>query len=238
MADDVLKFIAGTQDTSSTLSSPLSLSLPSGEAGIFRTTFNPNLFQVELTEDKTTKVKTSGATTGSGYRDGITDGHTPLSQQITRLFCNGVSITAPSLKYSEPHSAYRNVYVSGVELPYDVTLSWYEGQNLQVWLYHKEWFECYYDRRHDRFVTGPNGKLRTAKITLYDLSWDTLTPVMRIIIYGMQPVTWPNFEAGWNKDSMNGYEVKYKYRLIEIQQADSQGKFPQVAADAPQGRYM
>jgi len=186
---------------STTFTSPLD---PGMANGAFRTTFNPNLLEVVLSNEE-------------GYDD-----PTLPDADLTRVMCSGVTVKNPSLKFSDQHQAYRDTYVMSVDIPTDITFTWHEDSLLQIWRFHRNWVARYYDREYDTFVTGKIGKLKRATITVHDHVDGVLTPRFRFIVMGLKPTSIPDLELGWDKDGAD-YSVTYKYRTIQfLASADGQ----------------
>src|SRR5579872_2766453 len=196
MATDLLS-IAGI----STLPSPMD---PSIANGVFRTTFNPNLFKVVITDEV-------------GYEDPST-----ITPEVTELLCSGALVKNPTLKYSDQHIAYRDTYVTGIDIPDEITFNWYEGNRIPVWRFHQGWMTRYYDRVRDTFVSGKMGKLKHAVITLHDYENDQLIPRFQFVIWGLKPTSVPDLDLGWAKDP-GDYTITYKYRMIQFQASPDGG---------------
>jgi len=197
MANDILT-IAGANG--GTFTSPLV------DGSVFRTTFNPNLLQVQITDEV-------------GYEDSTNADNT----QTIALLCNGVQIKNPTLKFSDVHVSYRDSFVTGVDVPNEVTFTWYEGNYLPVWTFHQGWLARYYDRVRDTFISGKVGKLKHAEIIVYDYLWDQMIPKFRFSFWGLKPTSIPDLELGWNKDGAD-YSITYKYRMVQFDATPDQGQ--------------
>lgn len=141
--------------------------------------FSPNLFEVTAFNDSTAENQVEN----------------------TRFYCSGFTFASPSLDI-ERHPYTRNFFVKSYKPSDELTIDWREDENLSVWKYHNLWFDMFYDRKTDSFVTTPNGKKRNVEIVFQSFKTkSTLVDNHKFSFYGLIPTSLPQIDGDWSKDS-------------------------------------
>ena len=201
--------------------------------------FAPNLFEVSLfgedSTDPTNKVDIADKESLS--MDNMTFEFPNGTKNVSRFFCTAYELPAPALSFKQDPYTKKH-YVEKYAIPEQVTITWQEDRNLSVWNYHKNWFDCFYNRSTDVFRVGFKGKKRTAHILIQrypGLSANGGTPalptnmiegtdlkeLLTIRLIGLVPKSIPPLKGSWSDDAEKGtlnIVISYSVDYIAITQ--------------------
>lgn len=172
------------------------------------TPHSPNLFEVKVFQG----YNTNGA---------------PIESPEALLYCSDFELPVGELVF-ERHPYLKKHFIEKVTLANEVTISWAENENLDVWKYHQAWINCFYNRQSDQFVAGPAGKKRYAEIAFQKQEMVggkvVFTDLYSIKLYGLTPQRNLTLRGSWN-DSLNWpkYPLKYKVDTIAITELKPNG---------------
>jgi hypothetical protein len=176
-------------------------------------TFAPNLFEVYMF-GRDTLAPTGGEELEFGT-------NRSLAKADERFFCSKVDIPGFSMEYETRHKALREIFPKEAKIAEDITITWVENHRLDVWNYHRKWLTCFYLREKDQYVSGSQGKKRTAIVLIHpvpgpDGSIDREAQQAHVFrLEGLLPVGTQDLSLDWGWGGEGAF-VPMKYKVDRI----------------------
>ena len=173
------------------------------------TSWSPNFFQIDIFEDEDLERSDDQKSVPLV----AVLGQNPFGVDYVRFYGTGINVPNNTLSFKRNPLTFSQM-LEKVEMKDQITITWAEDAELSIQAFHQQWFNRFYNRKSDSFVTGKTGKSKSMQFSVYD-GYDS--PLMVFKIKGMTPLfNGPELKLGWDKDVQTTATISATYKFQDI----------------------
>jgi len=130
---------------------------------------------------------------------------------LSKMHCSAISFPGAHLEF-ERHKVTKNFMIEGYRPADELTITWREDSSHSVRKFHMAWFEKFYNKQGDYFISGIAGKAKNARVKMQKMDDRGFVQVASLELIGLLPTQLADLNMEWSSGDAIEYQLSYKVK--------------------------